>query len=137
MAESTRDLWPPDLGVSSLVPPLAILREQAALLSQKTKGFLEGEVVTRAERGPRNKAEPFLHEFRIRAPALGDYRYELFDVRHDFELYPVVVRVYPADIELEADCEDKFLELLKQIFSYDSTRRVIGALLANSGFQEK
>jgi len=113
---------------------VAILREQAALLSQKTKGFLEGEVVTRAERG--RNARPFLHEFRIRAPALGDYRYELFDVRHDFGLYPVVVRFYPGDLELQADSEERFLHLLKEIFSYDSTRRVIGALLANSGFQE-
>ncbi len=136
MAESTRDLWPPDLGVPPLVPPVAILREQAALLSQKFKGFLEGEVVTRAERGPSDRAHPFLHEFRIRAPALGDYRYELFDVRHDFELYPVIVRFYPGDLELNADSEESFLKLLKQIFSFDSTRRVIGALLANSGFQE-
>ena len=135
MAESTRDLWPADLEVPSLVPPVAILREQGALLSQKTKGFLEGEVVTRAERGRR--AEPFLHEFRIRATALGDYSYELFDVRHDFAPYPLVVRFHPTDEEFEASSEEKFLEVLGNVFSHPETRRVIGALLANSGFQDE
>lgn len=135
MAELTRNLWPADLGVSSLVPPVAILKEQAKFLSQSTKGFLEGEVVTRTERG--RNARPFLHEFRIRAPALGDYRYELFDVRHDFGLYPLSVRFFPTAEEFEASSEDEFLPVLRNVLSHPETRRVISALLANSGFQEE
>ena len=130
MSESGRDLWPGDLGVSDTLPPVAILREQAALLAKKTKGLLEGEVVSRAERRVRGgHTHDFLHEFRIRAPGFGDYTYSLFDVRHDYTLYPVSIRFHPVDEEYEAKSEDEFLRRLEQVFSDPETRTIIDALL--------
>jgi hypothetical protein len=38
MPELNEDLWPSDLGIVSIVTPAAILRAQATLLGEKTKG---------------------------------------------------------------------------------------------------
>jgi hypothetical protein len=131
MTESTRDLWPADLGVISTVPPVAILREQAANLGRRTRGLLEGEIVSRPERHARGEhGYPFLHEFRVRAPAFGDYRYLLFDVRHGFALYPVSVRFKPTGEEYPANSEQELIDVLASLFSHPQTRRIIDALLS-------
>jgi len=109
---------------------VAILREQGEALERKTRGLLVGEVKSRPERHPRGgRGYPFLHEFRIRAPAFEDYRYKLLDVRHDFDLYPLSVRYGPTDEEYTADSEAEYLELLGNLFSHAETRRIIDALL--------
>ena len=38
------DLWPKDISEISIKSPVAILREQASLLGQKTKGLVTAEV---------------------------------------------------------------------------------------------
>lgn len=130
MSTSTphRDLWPDDLGAIGVLPPVAILREQGELLAKKTKGLVEGCVVSRPERG--RAASPFMHEFFLRVPAFGDYRFGLFDVRHDFEFYPLSIRFSPTDEELIANSEEDFLERLRELFSRPETRQIIDALLA-------
>ncbi|NJM27682.1 MAG: hypothetical protein HC856_04560 [Pseudanabaena sp. RU_4_16] len=37
-------LWPDDFGPIEVIPPVAILRQQAYILGQKTRNILEGEV---------------------------------------------------------------------------------------------
>jgi hypothetical protein len=91
MTEKAEDLWPADLGIAPIVTPAAILREQAALLGEKTKGVLEGTVETLAI------GVDVRHRFVILAPALGYYRYVLFQVHHSsITLYPVFVDEEPA-----------------------------------------
>ena len=42
----TNDLWPENIADSNLVTPVSILKQQAALLGEKTRQLVKGEVVT-------------------------------------------------------------------------------------------
>jgi hypothetical protein len=90
MTEKNEDLWPPDLVIASIVTPAAILRAQAALLGERTKGVLEGVVETSSV------GSDIYHRFVIKVPALGNYRYALFSVHHPVTLYPVFIDEEPA-----------------------------------------
>ena len=66
------DQWPQELRSSELTPPVVILKEQAALLGEKTEYRLRAEVVTQ------NMDGTLFHSFYIVAPSLQNYRYKLF-----------------------------------------------------------
>src|SRR4051794_32436351 len=66
-------------------PPVAILREQATILSTATKGLVTA-VVT-----PTNPSGRIGYSFALRATALNDYTVELLAIRHTEILYPVQV----------------------------------------------
>jgi hypothetical protein len=117
MRESIPDLWP-EIEQTELLPPVAILREQAALLGKKTNHLLEGQVVTKTDVGR------FFHSFYIVAPALSSYTYRLFGINHDENLYPV-----QAD-SASLGSEQELLEHIRKILNSDKTKRVIGSLLA-------
>jgi hypothetical protein len=135
MAGTSRDLWPEIATTQTLTTPLTILKEQAAALAKKTNGLLEARVDTQSYAGG-----GFVHSFKIVAPALDNYVYELFKVRHSVLLYPVEVSAdatgssLPPSIRLSlhkgANTEDEFLEQLKVVLSSDQTSKVISALLA-------
>ncbi len=137
------DLWPDGVFSQDVRTPLQVLREQAAVLSQKTSQVLQGRVETNPL-PPAARAWPelsgflkddsgLLHRFVIRVPALGDYRYELLWVAHDVGLYPCVLSG-PAfeGSSVRADDEAQFTELLQVGLSSAQTKRVIAALLAQS-----
>ena len=90
MPELNEDLWPSDLGIASIVTPAAIIRAQAALLGERTKGVLEGIVETSSV------GSDIYHRFVIKVPTLGNYRYALFSVHHPATLYPVFIDEEPV-----------------------------------------
>ncbi|MGC9946686.1 MAG: hypothetical protein ABSF64_10000 [Bryobacteraceae bacterium] len=123
MPELNEDLWPSDLGIASIVTPAAIIRAQAALLAEKTKGILEAVVET-SSIGPNIR-----HSFVIKVPALGNYRYALFSVHHPVELYPVVIEgATPSRLE----DEDALREWLRRMFASDATKRIIASLYSQA-----
>ena len=123
MAAQT-DLWG-DLTTSAQVrTPLAILREQASLLGKKTQNLVEASVQTSILPGQR-----FVHSFNLVVPALSNYSYSLFVVKHGIELYPVSVED-PEVPPLET--EQAFMNWLRYILSSDKTKRLIGNLLAQA-----
>jgi len=132
MSTSTphRNLWPDDIAVSSVVPPVAILREQATALANKTRGLIQGEVRQLVPSPDIRAAAPFNYAFRIVAPALGNYRYDLLSVYHDHHLYPLKVTYHPTGQDYQAESEDGFLDALRACFSTEETKRIISALLA-------
>lgn len=148
MATQIRDLWPSDIPASAITPPIAILREQAQLLSKKTHGLLLGEIASTTVRGPMSRplegsgAEMLgqalrtayglnmLHTFHIVAPALDNYRYALLSVRHDYYLYPAVLSFHPTGQDITANSEDEFQEQLAALLAHEETMRVLGSLLA-------
>src|SRR5438093_13367585 len=83
------DLWPKDIGseTGGLIPPVTLLRAQAARLAERTNGILEGKVESSS-----TSDGLFLHSLIIVAPALGNYRYELLRVNHRIQLYPLEVQ---------------------------------------------
>jgi hypothetical protein len=127
--------------------PLSILKEQASMLGPKTQMIVKAEV----ERGniefylrsnfiPAADFKKFIYEFYIVAPFLN-YRYRLFSIIHDVDLYPVE---FLLDVEIEeeiigeenqllrADSESEFIDRLGRILNSDKTKKVIRALLAQS-----
>ena len=103
--------------------PVAILREQASLLSAKTGNLLEGQVKTTV------RGAGLDHSFRLIAPALDGYNYELFTVSHE------VSSVYPLCDPNEYDVpyfenEVEFTAWLREKLSSPETKRVLSTLLA-------
>jgi hypothetical protein len=113
------DLWG-DLGVANVLTPVAILREQAALLGTKTQQLIEAKVETETY------GKDFKHSFNLVVPALDNYRYELFWVKHDIDLYPVQTFGQGQSAKTESD----FVNWLQEQLSSPKTRRIIGNLLA-------
>ncbi len=123
-----------------MVTPAAILRAQAAVLAERTKGILEAAVETWSV------GDEFYHRFVIKVPALGDYRYELFQVHHSVPLYPVVVDDDPGvrlarnlsalDDAVGRDRllrdEDALRSWLRGVFASEATKRIIANLYAQA-----
>jgi hypothetical protein len=145
MAEAARDLWPEDIDVEGVVPPVVILRKQASLLTDKTKGLVRGEV--ESEEKPLDSVEEYLadalkpdyrieytHNLVLTVPALQGYRYVLLSVIHDFQPYPCRVIFHPAqagDLGRERGVPDEgtFVLWLREAFARRETKRVVQALL--------
>ncbi len=154
-----RNLWPNDIAVVAAVdtkPPVAILREQAALLGQSTQNLVEAQVaegqqsvtladgmvqVARRIRGEYTQPSRrtiFVYDFFITAPSLY-YKYRAFTIQHNIDLYPVQIdadedihtEITPEGAEriIEAASETEFMEILGRIFATEKIRHVIGALL--------
>ena len=131
------DLWPDDIRYTRLKAPVTILMEQASLLGKKTQNLLEAKVENNKE--ALVSAEVFVYGFYLVAPALSYYRYKLFTISHDIQLYPVKINIDSdilkeispdAEEQLLAESEGDFLEILKKIFGAEKTRHIISALLA-------
>jgi hypothetical protein len=87
---NTDDLWPANIADSKLTTPVAILKEQAALLGEKTKQLVKGEVSTQTT------GNLFVHHFYIVAPTLN-YKYELFTASHVINFYPLTLRQFQPE----------------------------------------
>jgi hypothetical protein len=122
MSNKLNNLWPEDIGVAGLKPPVAFLREQATLLGQRTKNIVEAKVVTEVW------GDGFIHRFLLVVPALDNYRYGLFTVQHSVSLYPLEIQF--NDKRIKANDEKTLIAALKQIFSDIETRRIIQSLIA-------
>ena len=144
--DETMDLWPDHFEPESDGElPVVILRQQAALLGRKTRGLVEAEVkTTAAPAGTRMSFSPvrlvgepeleparFAHRFLLRVPAVEDYRYALFTVyQQPTDLYPL--RIDFDDRTWEVKDREDLDAALRLIFADESTKRVIGTLMAQS-----
>jgi len=122
MSEETEDLWPETFGEAPGSSPLLILKQQAALLGKKTNHLVEASVHSQIQ-----KEDVFSHTFVLRAPAI-DYRYVLFRVSHEINLYPIFTTVTEGPLE----SEEELKEFLRDVFSRESTAKVINALITQS-----
>jgi hypothetical protein len=118
---NTDDLWPANIADSRLTTPVAILKEQAALLGEKTKQLVKGEVVTQTT------GNLFVHHFYLVAPTLN-YKYELFTVSHVINFYPLTLRQTSQNVSIMN--EEDFKEKLKEILSSQHTLNVVHSILA-------
>ena len=155
MSQPTRDLWPKEFAPPTQVSPVAILREQAELLGEKTGGVVEGEVTTaaippisplsrknsfiylssigEAHEVPKGNApnEPTLvHSFYVQVPALDNYRFLLLTVLHGNRFYPLSMSYTITNDNVRADSEDEFLHWLGEFLSRGDTILLIQSLMA-------
>lgn len=118
-----RSLWPDDIGQSDLVTPVAIMREQAGLLGEKTRNLVTAEVMSSSEQG-------FIyHNFSLEARALS-YRFQLFRVVHQIALYPLTVTSGGKSWKCATEAE--FRQVLGEILGSDETKTIVKALIAQS-----
>jgi hypothetical protein len=115
------DLWPANIADSNLTTPVTVLKQQAALLGEKTRQLVKGEVVTHAT------GSLFDHYFYIAAPTLS-YKFELFTLSHGVNFYPLVMRYLNDTISLPSESE--FKDKLKEIFAAPHTLNVVHSILA-------
>jgi hypothetical protein len=131
MSETIPDLWPTTLTKPVIRTPLAILREQGEFLARKTEGLLRALVRTT------NLDGTFVHVFYLHAPALDDYTYRLFEVRHPIQFYPLTITADRLNGRYEAASERELMDYLRTILGAEPTLKVIGALLAQSEAQAR
>jgi hypothetical protein len=127
------DLWPDDIGDSKLVSPVEILRAQAEGLAEKTGGLVQAEVSTQAI-----NEEMFHNAFVLLVPALGDYRYELLEVRHRVSFYPLDVLPragHNLDNYMGLESERRFTDALKSLFGKPEVKSLIHSLVAQARAQ--
>src|SRR6185436_13952765 len=132
MSISQRNLWPEDIAVTDAVAPVSLLKEQAALLGERTKNLVEGSVTSGVGKSLALMLEGgFTYDFDIVAPALNYYRYRLFSISHGVELYPLTISGTDAlnSDEFEVNNEEEFLKALETIFSFEKTKRIISSLI--------
>ncbi len=153
MTSPIPDLWPEQIAETDQVSPFSILKEQAALLGEKTQGFVEGEVTTAAippisplSRGnsviylssigeahevPKAVApkEPTLvHSFYVKVPALDNYRFLLLTVLHGHKPYPLALSYGITDEKVGATSEEEFLHWLREFLCRQETLNLIQSL---------
>lgn len=136
------NLWPEDLlsDFKKIPTPVSILKEQGALLGEKTKNIITG-IVTRT-RFLGDAEDKFSSIFIIRSDALK-YSYNLFYITYEVTLYPVEIFIYDVDILIELGLSNKqksvvtkdeveFKTFLKKIFSTKKVGNIISAILSQS-----
>jgi len=135
----TEDLWPSDLGLETIVTPVSLLRTQANLLGERTRGMLVGEVKTWTT------GDTIHHALDVVVPALDDYKYRLLKVHHPAMLYPVFVDQEPMpygsirlSIPIEREGggglkdEDSLREWLRQALARPETKQILAHLYAQA-----
>jgi hypothetical protein len=121
------DLWPDDFGVLGVTPPNTILREQAAALSKRTRGLVEGEVHTRPEGSAGGE---FIHSLYLVVPLMENYTYRLLYVRSPLQLYPLELHVEHTGRIINCPNPDEFIARLKEVFAAEDTKSIIRGLMA-------
>lgn len=86
-----RDLWPEISITENEDNPIKILKDQAEILSQKTKNLITGEVVTNTENGI------IYHTLYIVVPVLDNYRFSLLKIAHTSLQYPLFIYDYSKE----------------------------------------
>ena len=138
------NLWPNQIVHQGMKAPVTILKEQAYLLGQMTKNIVEAHVSFNNANQVATESLPFHYLFFIVAPALQNYRYKLFSIEYDIDIYPIIFHLsddikkdIPEEFvnekgEVKAQSEDEFQSILAEIFKGQKTLRVINAMLAQS-----
>jgi hypothetical protein len=120
MAESFWQI--PD--VSTVRSPLSILREQAAALTEQTKGLLVGVVETRPNQ---HNADMLLISLEIYVPALA-YQRKILTYDQPIEMYPGNIAGGDLVDSHVAD-EGQFLVKMKDILASKRTADILASLL--------
>lgn len=132
------DLWGELPRAEEIQAPRRILREQAQVLSDRTKRILVGQVETKSF------IDGFQDTLVIIVPLLNNYTVDILEVRYPLAMYPlsIVDLLEPSKESLEIQqmglrgkpikCQNEqdFRAALKQILQSEHVHKAIGSLLA-------
>jgi hypothetical protein len=107
--------------------PTSILREQAAILNQLTKGVLIGSI----EQEPTNN-NTLIYNFAVTAPAINNHKFSILTVQYSITIYPLTLTDRTTQVQRQCLNEEAFASTLKGILSSTQVKRVISALLIQS-----
>jgi hypothetical protein len=139
-----KDLWGDLPSAETIRTPYTILKEQASILTEKTKGLLLGEVKLSPQieyinrfgelvDQEKQQSQLFVAFLRIQVPSLNNYTYSVVKIQYPIpQLYPVLVTSLASAEDRECDCanEAEFENFLGKILSSSDVKRVISTLLA-------
>ena len=127
----TPNLWP-KFEEKAIVTPLSILRDQGSYLNRLTKNIITAKIEseTGSFKDVHSNEAYFMHVFCLVAPFVGNYRYQLFKVVHNIDLFPLAI--YFEDRELKCQTQDEFLKVLGEILNSPRTQKVLSNLYAQS-----
>ncbi len=130
-----QDLWPDLSNMAPIRTPFLVLKEQAALLGQKTHNIVTAQV-----QGPIRSSEgdDVCVYFNLVAPALENYQFRLFEIVYSI-IKPYPVRIFTHGLSLTPHAvisEEDLIEELKAIFSNRATVSAISAMVAQSTAME-
>ncbi len=121
----SENLWP-QIDPIKIISPKALMLEQADFLAESTRQIIKGEVLT----NPTGVNDQITHDFRIVAPKLNNYKFNLFQIQHGVLLYPLTVIF--RNISTKADSEKDFQDIMKGIFNDESTKKIVTSLYSQS-----
>ena len=135
-------LWP-EFGVPVEQPTIALLSEQASVLSRQTRGRVTADVSIRPGPGPASQG--LYMDFELVVPSLDGYRYGIFSIWQSVEGgYPVYVVAAPWEIKAaehlgnfgqfyeRLDSEEALRDFMRRAFNHERIRRIMENLLASS-----
>jgi hypothetical protein len=126
------DLWPEDLETVDLRTPVALLKEQAALLGPKTKNLVVGRVETGVVDAPSGNLPQLRHRLEVYAPAL-QYARTILVVRHPIDqMYPVALSSDYFEGSRSCQDEAELTAALREIFHLPEVTRLLHSMLAQS-----
>lgn len=126
------NLWPEDLGVITIAMPKEILVQQAKYLADMTKNVIFAEVKSSQGILQGTDEKILLHEFVVKAPSLGNYKFTLIKAAHDLSIYPIHVVNCLTEEVYDAHDEEEFIRSVGQIFNSMATKNAINAIVAQS-----
>ena len=121
------NMWGEIIEPSNERTPTSILREQAAILEQITRGTLVGSV--EQEPAP---AGALVYHFAITAPAINNQKLTILTVQYSMTIYPLTLTDRTTQVQRQCLNEESFRSTLKGVLSSTQVRRVISALLIQS-----
>src|SRR6266850_7824117 len=115
---------------NDLVPPVAVLREQAQLLSAATDGVVQGDVQKESS------GQTMIYRLRATVPVLDYYAVELVRVAHEVTVYPCKVRSDYVEIPSPHyyDCanRDELEDRLAAILADDTIQEIVASLIVQA-----
>jgi hypothetical protein len=118
-----KNLWGDLSTLERVRTPKAILEEQASYLGEATRGALVGAV-------DQMGTGEFLFSFSVRVPALNNYEYSIFSVRHGIELYPAQIVCAKPLVTSKCKDQEELEKTVEQILSSTDVKLILSRLLS-------
>jgi hypothetical protein len=129
----SENLWGTLPEADTILHPKTILKEQATLLAQQTKGLLLGRVATERTELNTHLGEMTI-EFSIICPALENYQFDVLRIYYDtVEVYPCnVVADFDTSKAIKVKGEVEMKSEIGKILQSAQVRKAIAALLRDA-----
>jgi hypothetical protein len=117
-----KNMWGDLSSLAVIRTPKTILEEQANLLTEATDGMFVGTV----EDQPRMNG--FHYSLNAVVPALNNYKYEILEVFHPLEIYPISLLSERPKVSVAIKTEEDFEAMVEQVLSSADVRSLLSKL---------